>query len=51
MSANRSKDHSYPCAFTFADGRRCTTPRLAGHLHLCCFHARREPNQSCTNYL
>jgi hypothetical protein len=36
------KDRSYLCAFTFADGRRCSAPRLAGHPHLCCFHARRE---------
>jgi hypothetical protein len=42
MSANRSKDRSYLCAFTFADGRRCSAPRLAGHPHLCCFHAKRE---------
>jgi hypothetical protein len=51
MSANRSvdrsavaheKDRSYLCFFTFADGRRCSAPRLAGHPHLCCFHAKRE---------
>ena len=51
MSANRSvdrsavthkKDRSGLCSFTFADGRRCRTPRSAGHPHLCCFHARRE---------
>jgi len=38
MSANRS----CLCAFTFADGRRCRSPRLNGHPHLCCFHAKRE---------
>jgi hypothetical protein len=42
MSANRSKDRSYLCFFTFSDGRRCSAPRLAGHPHLCCFHAKRE---------
>jgi hypothetical protein len=42
MSTNRSEDRSCLCAFTFADGRRCTTPRLAGHPHLCYFHAKRE---------
>jgi hypothetical protein len=42
MSANRSKDRSCLCSFTFADGRRCRTPRSAGHPHLCFFHARRE---------
>ena len=38
MSPNRSCS----CAFTFADGRRCRSPRLNGHPHLCCFHAKRE---------
>ena len=42
MSTTRSKDLSCLCAFTFSDGRRCTTPRLPGHPHLCCFHARKE---------
>jgi hypothetical protein len=42
MSTNRSKDRSSLCSFTFADGRRCRTPRRAGHPHLCFFHARRE---------
>jgi hypothetical protein len=42
MSTNRSKDRSSLCTFTFADGRRCRTPRRAGHPHLCAFHARKE---------
>ncbi len=42
MSANRSKDRSGLCSFTFVDGRQCRTPRSAGHPHLCFFHARRE---------
>jgi hypothetical protein len=42
MSTDRSKDRSYLCFFTFADGRRCSAPRLVGHPHLCCFHAKRE---------
>ncbi len=42
MSANRSKDRSGLCSFTFADGRQCRTPRRAGHPHLCFFHARKE---------
>jgi hypothetical protein len=48
MSANRSKVRSRLCSFTFADGRRCTTPRLTGHPHLCCFHARREAQSLAT---
>jgi hypothetical protein len=58
MSANRSvdrgvypdkigavaheKDRSGLCSFTFADGRRCRSPRSAGHPYLCAFHARKE---------
>ncbi len=42
MPANRSKDRSGLCSFTFADGRHCRTPRRAGHPHLCFFHARKE---------
>jgi len=30
------------CAFTFADGRQCRTPRCSGHLHFCYFHAQKE---------
>src|SRR5260370_20407928 len=36
------KDRSGLCAFTFADGRQCRTPRCSGHLHLCYFHAQKE---------
>ena len=42
MSTNRSKDRSGLCAFIFADGRRCRTPRRSGYLHLCAFHAQKE---------
>jgi hypothetical protein len=30
------------CAFTFADGRQCRTPRCSGHSHFCYFHAQKE---------
>ncbi len=30
------------CSFTFADGRRCRTPRYSRHTRLCYFHARKE---------
>jgi hypothetical protein len=36
------KDRANLCSFTFADGRRCRTPRSSGHAHLCFFHARKE---------
>src|SRR5207245_7522425 len=42
MSKIHSKDRSGLCAFTFADGRQCRTPRCSGHLHLCYFHAQKE---------
>jgi hypothetical protein len=42
-AATRKKDRSPNlCAFTFADGRQCRTPRCSGHLHLCYFHAQKE---------
>src|SRR5260370_39131223 len=42
MSTIRSKDRASLCTFTFADGRRCRTPRFARHPHLCYFHALKE---------
>jgi hypothetical protein len=36
-----SKDHTYLCAFTFADGRRCTLPQSPDDMGLCYFHARK----------
>src|SRR5216684_4525696 len=41
MSTNPSTDHSSLSSFTFPDGRRCRTPRRAGHPYLCAFHARK----------
>jgi hypothetical protein len=43
-SAVKQKKDRSPnlCAFTFADGRQCRTPRCSGHLHLCYFHAQKE---------
>ncbi len=34
MSTKPSKDRSNLCAFTFADGRHCRTPRRVGNAHL-----------------
>jgi hypothetical protein len=36
------------CAFTFADGRQCRTPRCSGHLYLCYFHAQKEAESLAT---
>src|SRR5882757_11562427 len=43
-SAYKPKKNRYHnlCAFTFADGRHCRTPRCSGHLHFCYFHAQKE---------
>jgi hypothetical protein len=49
MSTHLSKERSSLCSFSFADGRRCRSPRLPraskgcpAHPHLCGFHARKE---------
>jgi hypothetical protein len=42
MSTIHPKDRASLCAFTFADGRRCRTPRCAVHAQLCYFHARKQ---------
>ncbi len=41
-SNDRSNDRVSRCTFTFADGRRCRTPRFVNHLHFCHYHARKE---------
>jgi len=41
-AVNHKKDRSRLCAFTFADGRQCRTPRRSGHQHLCYFHGQKE---------
>jgi hypothetical protein len=43
-SASKSKKDRSPnlCAFAFADGRHCRTPRRSGHPHLCAFQAQKE---------
>jgi hypothetical protein len=42
MSTIRSKDRASLCTFTFADGRKCRSPRFKNHAHLCYFHALKE---------
>jgi hypothetical protein len=42
MSSSASKDRASLCLFTFNDGRRCRTPRIASHPHFCFYHARKE---------
>jgi len=41
-TSKNKKDRSRLCAFTFADGRHCNTPRCSAHSYLCYFHAQKE---------
>src|SRR5450432_105806 len=51
MPAHLSKDRSSLCSFSFADGRRCRTPRTPSHPHLCTFHARKEAQARASDQL
>ncbi len=42
MSSLSPKDRVSLCSFTFADGRRCRTPRISSHPHFCFYHAQKE---------
>ncbi len=42
MSITLSKDRASLCLFSYADGRRCRTPRCSVHSHFCAHHARKE---------
>jgi hypothetical protein len=42
MSSLSAKDRVSLCMFTFADGRRCRTPRVRNHPHFCFDHAQKE---------
>ena len=42
MSTLSPKDRASLCSFTFADGRRCRTPRTGNHPHFCFYHAQKE---------
>src|SRR5713226_6563954 len=41
MSSLSAKDRVSLCSFTFADGRRCRTPRIRNHPHFCFDHAQK----------
>src|SRR6267378_4112428 len=41
-AAARKNDRVSLCSFTFADGRRCRTPRNRNHPHFCFYHAQKE---------
>jgi hypothetical protein len=42
MPSLSAKDRVSLCQFTFADGRRCRTPRTGKHPHFCFDHAQKE---------
>ena len=42
MSSLSPKDRVSLCSFTFSDGRRCRTPRVAKHPRFCFYHAQKE---------
>jgi hypothetical protein len=42
MSSLAAKDRASLCSFTFADGRRCRTPRTGKNPNFCFYHAQKE---------
>ena len=42
MSSLSAKHRASLCSFTFADGRRCRTPRIAKQPRFCFYHAQKE---------
>jgi hypothetical protein len=51
MSSLSKKDRVSLCLFTFSDGRRCRTPRIASHPHFCLYHAQKEAQSLATQKL
>jgi hypothetical protein len=51
MTSDISQVRANVCLFTFADGRRCRTPRSRNHAYFCVFHARKEAQaQAAENF-
>ena len=51
MPSLSKKDRVSLCLFTFSDGRRCRTPRIASHPHFCHYHAQKEAQSLATQKL
>jgi hypothetical protein len=49
--STRSKDRTALCTFTFADGRRCKSPRTPRNSQLCAFHNRKESQARAASQL
>ena len=51
MPSLSPKDRVSLCLFSFTDGRRCRTPRIATHPHFCFYHAQKESQSLSTEKL
>src|SRR5438876_8546425 len=51
LTATNKTDRVSLCTFTFSDGRRCRTPRMANHPHFCFYHAQKEARARTTQKL
>jgi hypothetical protein len=51
MSSLSTKDRVPLCLFSYEDGRRCRTPRIASHPHFCFYHAQKESQSQAVEKL
>jgi hypothetical protein len=51
MSSLSAKDRVSLCMFSFADGRRCRSPRVRNNPHFCFYHAEKEARASAAQNL
>lgn len=51
MPSIPAKDRVSLCRYSYADQRKCLTPRSPSHPHFCYFHARRESQSVATEKL
>ena len=51
MPSLTAKDRAPLCLFSYEDGRRCRTPRIASHPHFCFYHAQKEARVQATEKL
>ena len=51
MPSLTAKERAPLCLFSYEDGRRCRTPRIASHPHFCFYHAQKESQSQATESL
>src|ERR1700731_515802 len=51
MPSLTAKDRAPLCLFSYEDGRRCRTPRIASQPHFCFYHAQKESQSQATEAL